>query len=243
MNFELIVAGVAVLAGATAAVSGAGIGSMLVPLLALRVDFKVAVALAAMPHLVGGAIRLIPLRRAIDWRLLRTFGLACAAAALVGALLSSVVGSLWVTRIFAVLLALAGVLGLTGIGDRWRLGKAGAWVGGAVSGLAGGLAGEQGGIRAVALLRFGLPRDAFVATSTAVGVMIDLARTPVYVALRGQTLEPAMPLLLSATGGVVAGTALGIAVLRKIPEKAFGRVVSFIVLVIAILLLARPPSQ
>ncbi|MCY1062724.1 sulfite exporter TauE/SafE family protein [Nannocystis sp. SCPEA4] len=242
MSFELMVAGVAVLAGATAAVAGAGIGSMLVPLLALRVDFKVAVALAAIPHLVGGALRLIPLRRAIDWRLLRTFGLACAATALLGALLSDIVGSRWVTRIFAVLLALAGVLGLTGVGGKWRPGKVEAWIGGALSGLMGGLAGEQGGIRAVALLCFGLPRDAFVATSTAVGVMIDLARVPVYVAIRGHALEPAMPLLLSATGGVVAGTALGIAVLRKIPEKAFGRVVSVVVIVIAILLLVRPPS-
>lgn len=48
---------------------------------------------------------------------------------------------------------------------------------------------------------------------------------------------------LGTTGGVVAGTALGIAVLRKIPEKAFGRSVSFIVLVIAILLLVRPPFR
>lgn len=71
---------------------------------------------------------------------------------------------------------------------------------------------------AVLALCFGLPRDAFVATSTAVGVMIDLARVPVYVALRGHALEPAMPLLLGATGGVV-------------------------VLVIAILLLVRPPSR
>jgi uncharacterized membrane protein YfcA len=243
MSFELVVGAVALLGGVTAAVSGAGIGSMLVPLFALRLEFKVAVAVAALPHLVGGAIRLIPLRRSIDWSILRRFGVACAVAALVGALLSGVVSNVWVTRIFAVLLGFAGLLGLSGIGERLQLGRVGAWLAGAIAGFTGGLAGEQGGIRAVALLHFKLSRDAFIATTTAVGVAIDLARTPVYASLRGPELASHVALLGIATGGVVVGTLLGISVLRRIPEKAFGRVVSFIVLVLAVLLLARPPSQ
>ena len=67
MTELLILACVAVLAGATAAMAGAGVGSMLTPLLALRLDFKVAVALVAIPHLLGGVIRAIRLRREIDW--------------------------------------------------------------------------------------------------------------------------------------------------------------------------------
>lgn len=243
MSFELVLAVVAVFAGVTAAIAGAGIGSMLIPLLALRVDFKVAVALAALPHLVGAALRLIPLRRALDRRILRSFGVACAAAALVGALLSGVVGHLWLTRTFAVLLVIAGALGLTGLGEQLRLGEVGSWAAGALSGFTGGLVGEQGGIRAVALLRFELTRDAFVATSTAVALVIDLVRAPVYLVLRGHQLVPEMTLLLLATGGVVAGTAVGLVLLRRIPERAFKRVVSFIVLVIGALLFVRPPSS
>ncbi len=53
---------------------------------------------------------------------------------------------------------------------------------GALSGVFGGLVGNQGGIRSAALLGFDLPREAFVATATAVGVIVDLARMPVYLA-------------------------------------------------------------
>jgi uncharacterized membrane protein YfcA len=48
--FGLVVALVGLVVGGLAALSGAGIGSTLVPLLALHVDFKVAVAAAAVSH-------------------------------------------------------------------------------------------------------------------------------------------------------------------------------------------------
>jgi uncharacterized membrane protein YfcA len=96
-----IVLGVALLAGATAAITSAGIGSMLTPLLALRLDFKVAVAIVAIPHLLGGVVRLIPLRGEIDCRTVRRFGLACAVAAPFGAFLHELVADVWLMRSFA----------------------------------------------------------------------------------------------------------------------------------------------
>jgi hypothetical protein len=53
MSFALLVAAVAVIGGGMTAVAGPGTGSTLVPLFALRIDFKLAVAAAALPHLVG----------------------------------------------------------------------------------------------------------------------------------------------------------------------------------------------
>ncbi|HUQ21205.1 MAG TPA: hypothetical protein VM099_16415 [Gemmatimonadaceae bacterium] len=52
---------------------------------------------------------------------------------------------------------------------------------GALSGFFGGIIGNQGGLRAAALSRFDLRPTTFVATSTMIGVMIDLVRSPVYV--------------------------------------------------------------
>ncbi len=66
MLFALVVLAVGVIGGAMAAVAGAGIGSTLVPLLALRMEFKLAVAAAALPHLAGGLVRAVQLRRSID---------------------------------------------------------------------------------------------------------------------------------------------------------------------------------
>jgi hypothetical protein len=50
---------------------------------------------------------------------------------------------------------------------------------GAVSGVLGSLVGNQGGIRSLAMLGFDVPRRAFVATATAVGLIVDGARLPV----------------------------------------------------------------
>ncbi len=44
-------------------VTGVGIGSALVPLVAVRVGLKVAIAIVAAPHLIGGLARAMQLRR------------------------------------------------------------------------------------------------------------------------------------------------------------------------------------
>lgn len=89
---------------------------------------------------------------------------------------------------FGVLLMFAGVMGLTGLAQRWRFGRRTAWIAGFISGGLGGFAGTQGGIRAAALFGFDLSKQAFVATSTAVGLLVDAARTPVYLATQWNEL-------------------------------------------------------
>src|SRR5262245_39940520 len=159
--FVSIVLVVGVLGGALAAVAGAGIGSTLVPLLALRVDLKVAVAIATVPHLVGGVVRVIQLRGAVARDVVLRFGVVCAVASLIGALLHARAGNVVVTYFFAALLVLAGVITALGLAEHARLGWRGGWIAGAASGFFGGFAGEQGGLRAIALIGFDLHKEAF----------------------------------------------------------------------------------
>jgi uncharacterized membrane protein YfcA len=63
-----------------------------------------------------------------------------------------------------------------------------AWIAGALSGLLGGLVGNQGGLRSAALLGFDLSKRSFVATATAVGLLVDGARMPVYVVTQAQDM-------------------------------------------------------
>ncbi|HJZ55311.1 MAG TPA: sulfite exporter TauE/SafE family protein, partial [Gemmataceae bacterium] len=99
------------------------------------------------------------------------------------------------------------------------------WVAGAVSGFLGGLVGNQGGIRSVAMLGFDVPRHAFVATATAVGLIVDGARLPVYLATQGKEIADRWPLLVAATTGAVVGTLAGERLLRRIPEPVYRRLV------------------
>jgi len=78
---------IAVAAGAIAAVTGFGIGTLLTPLLTLQVDTRLAVAAVSVPHVVGTAIRFWLLQTRVDRRVFWSFGITSTAGGLTGALL------------------------------------------------------------------------------------------------------------------------------------------------------------
>ena len=235
-------AAASVLAGAVAAVAGFGIGSLLTPVFALRLETKVAVAAVSVPHLLATALRLWRLRAHVDRHLLRTFGAASAAGGLVGALLHARLGNPALGVVFGFLLLFAGTSELTGLSRRLRLRGPAGWVAGVLSGLLGGLGGNQGGIRSAALLGFDVPRSAFVATATAAALAVDLARMPVYAVTEGPRVVAAWPWVALATAGALAGTVAGGRVLERLPEAAFRRTVSVVLLLLGAAMLARALS-
>jgi uncharacterized membrane protein YfcA len=237
--FLILVAAVAALAGAIASVSGFGIGSLLTPLLSLQVGTKLAVAAVSVPHVAATAFRYWLIRQHVDRRLLWSFGLMSAAGGLTGALLHSYARSPALSAVFAALLIFTGVVGLTGLSERMRFRGWVAWVAGIVSGMLGGLVGNQGGIRSAAMLGFDVPRHAFVATATAVGLIVDGARMPVYLATQWAEVVSLWPVLTAATAGAIFGTVVGERVLRRIPEPVYRRVVSTLVLTLGALMLVQ----
>jgi len=191
-----------------------------------------AVAILAIPHAVATAIRWLRLRCDVHRPTFRQFGIASAAGGLVGAALQSQLASPALTLVLGSLLLLAG---LTELLERrvplpqtpfWRL------FGGTLSGLFGGLVGNQGGIRAAALLGFQLPPRQLVATATASALLVDAARIPIYVLSAGDVIARAAPLWLVASIGVTLGTFLGIPVLTRIPETTFRRILGGLLVVL-----------
>jgi uncharacterized membrane protein YfcA len=229
LAFLVILFGVAVLSGATASIAGFGIGSLLTPLVALRVGVPTAVLVVAIPHAIATTVRAWRLRRSIDWSVMRTFGIASAIGGIAGALLYSRLSSASLTLVLGVLLLATAIMTLGDVARRWHPGGTASLALGALSGGFGGVAGNQGGLRAAALLTFSLTPAAFVATSTAVGVMVDAARLPVYL-LRGGSgiLAYATPIVV-ATGGVLVGTIVGERVLLGLDPPRFKRIVAFLI--------------
>lgn len=201
MLFAVVFSAVAALAGGVAAITGFGIGSLLTPVLALETGTKLAVAAVGVPHLVGTTQRFWMLRRHVDRRVLLGFGVASAAGGLAGALAHTRISSRGLGVVFGALLVLAGVSELTGWLERVRWGRRAAWAAGVLSGALGGLVGNQGGIRSAAMLGFKVPKEAFVATATAVALLVDGARLPVYLVTQGRAIAGLWPLLAAATGG------------------------------------------
>lgn len=229
----------AIVAGAIASLAGFGIGSVLTPLLALSVGAKEAVIAVSIPHLVATVIRFWTLRRNIDLNVLKNFGIASAAGGLVGALLGSRFSSPVLAYILGALLVFAGITGLTGLAQKMRFGTAVAWLGGAASGLLGGLVGNQGGIRSAALQGFNLEAKAFVATATAIALIVDGARMPVYFFTSPSTVEHLALLIIVMVAGVTIGTLAGARVLSRIPETYFRRVVALLILALGVVMLSQ----
>lgn len=226
-------------AGGISAVTGFGIGSLLTPLLALSVDTNLAVAAVSIPHVIGAALRFCLLAGGIDRRVFWSFGLTSAAGGLVGAMLQRWATSQWLTLVFGALLLFAAVSEGTGLARRMRFHGAVTWVAGLLSGLLGGLVGNQGGIRSAALLGFDLPKHAFVATATAVALLVDGARMPVYLWGQWREILELGPWVVLATTGVVAGTVVGSRTLEQIPEIWFRRALAIILAALGVTMIFR----
>jgi uncharacterized membrane protein YfcA len=239
MIFEALVAAASFAAGAVATVTGFGIGSILTPLVATRTGTQLAVAAVSIPHFFATLLRFWRLREHVDRRVLLKFGIASAAGGLTGALLHNSAGSRTLGVAFGLVLIFVGVSELSGLAARMRLSGPVAWVAGALSGFLGGLVGNQGGIRSAALLGFDIDKRAFVATATAVGVIVDAVRMPAYFATQWRDLLEMWPIITVATVGAIVGTLAGERMLRGIPQSQFRRVVAVLLLVLGSYMLSQ----
>lgn len=220
--------------------TGFGIGSLLTPVLALQVDTRLAVAAVSIPHLIGTSLRFALMHGGVDRRVLWSFGITSAAGGLAGALLNSAATSTrWLTILFGVLLLFAAVSEMTGLARRMRFRGWVAWVAGALSGMLGGLVGNQGGIRSAALIGFELRKELFVGTATAIALFVDGARVPIYLYAQHDELSTHLAWILLAIAGVVAGTIVGSRALGRIPEMWFRRVLALVLAVLGVAMLLR----
>jgi hypothetical protein len=169
-------------------------------------------------------------RAQVDWRVVKSFGIFSAAGGLLGAVLHAYASSRGLAIVLGALLLFAGAIELSGASRRMRFGGRAAWVAGVVSGALGGLVGNQGGIRSAALLGFDVRKESFVATATAIGLIVDAARVPVYLFTEGSNILRVWPLPAAATVGALAGTVAGWQALRHVPERAFRRLVALLLL-------------
>lgn len=232
--FYFAVIAVGFLAGMVASVAGFGIGSFLIPLVSVRTGAKTAIALASLPHFLGAGLRFWLLKSKVDRKILIRFGLLSAVGGLMGALLHIFVVSNLLQIIFAVMLMIAGILGVLRVSERLRFGKTSAAVIGLASGIFGGLVGEQGGIRSVALLNFDIEKEVFVATATATALIVDVMRMPVYFLTQSGQVGQFLDILILSSIAVIAGTLIGNMVLKRMPEESFKRIVSFLILLLGI---------
>lgn len=232
--FNSVLAILAFIAGAVASIAGFGIGSLLTPMLALKMGGTIAIAVVSISHFFGTSLRFWKLRGHVDRKAFIHFGIMSAIGGLTGAALHRYITSHWIVFILGLVLILSGVMGLSGLSEKLKLTGWKSWLAGSLSGFFGGLVGNQGGIRSAAMLSFDMSKKTYVATATAIALVVDVSRMPVYFFIEKQKLIQLWPLILLLSVSTMAGTIVGARLLSWIPDKVFKRVVSGIVLLLGV---------
>lgn len=249
-----VVVGVVALAASSLTLfSGFGLGTLLLPAFAMVFPIEVAVSATAVVHLANNLFKLVLVGRNARARMVVAFGAPAAAAAFAGA---------WILRRLAARPALAewSVAGrsfeitptgiLVGalvfafaIAELRRAGAARGFaprwipVGGALSGLFGGLSGHQGVLRSAFLIRAGLTKEQYIGTGVACAVLVDVSRLSVYgpaffrrhFEVLGAGDGPA--LLALATSCAFAGAFVGARLMHKVTLDGVRRLVGALLLV------------
>ncbi|AFU99747.1 sulfite exporter TauE/SafE family protein [Simiduia agarivorans] len=229
----LVVTFVAFLASTLTLFSGFGLGTLLMPAIAVFFSVELAVAMTAVVHLANNLFKLGLLARHADRQAVLRFGLPALATAFLGAwwlgqlsagerfveyafggwafsveAVSFIIGC--VILVFVVL-ELTPAFGRLAFDRRWLP------LGGALSGFFGGLSGHQGAFRSMFLIKSGLSKEAFVATGVVLAVMVDVARMLVYgVSLNAYAADINWLLVALATLAAFLGAFIGARLVKKV---------------------------
>lgn len=180
--------------------SGFGLGTLMLPVFALFFPVEVAVVATALVHGANNVFKAALLGRHADREVVIKFGLTAVVAAVFGAMalgwLADSGSSMSVEvneRVVSEVTPVKLIIGLLMIGfalfellPRFRkleFDRRYLPVGGLLSGFFGGLSGHQGALRSAFLAKCGLSTQRFVGSNAVIGLLVDLTRISVYLAL------------------------------------------------------------
>lgn len=233
----LLFLALALLAETAGTIGGFGSSVFFVPLANFFLPLTTVLGLVALFHLASNVAKLGLFRAGIDRSLLLRLGVPAVLFATAGAWAGAFLEPRWLELALALFLVASSAALL--LRPDWGLEPTtrNAMLGGAVSGWMAGMVGTGGAVRGLSLAAFGLPKEVFVATSAAIDLGVDSARALVYWRngyMRDMELAWVPWLVLVA----IAGTWLGRALLRRIPQERFRQIALSLVLAIGLATLA-----
>jgi uncharacterized membrane protein YfcA len=241
----------AFVAAALTLFSGFGLGTLLMPVVALFFPVDVAIGITAVVHLANNLFKLGLMGGQADRRVVLRFGIPAVLAAFAGAALLGWLGHLQplaeytlAGREFAIMPVklTIGLLIIVFVGMELsptfaalKFDERLLPLGGCVSGFFGGLSGNQGAFRSMFLLKAGLTKEQFIATGVVLAVVVDLARIPFYgfeFFKAGRELD--YWLITVACLAAFAGSFLSARLLKKLTLRSVQILVSLLLIGVAL---------
>ena len=227
--------------------SGFGLGTILTPVFMIFFPVNIAIGLTGVVHFFNNIFKLILVGKKADKNVVLRFGIPAIIAAALGSwLLSNIsdIAPLFTYNLFnktfevfpvkfilAVLLIIFACLDLIPYFSKLEFGKEKLPLGGLLSGFFGGLTGVQGALRSAFLIKAGLSKESFIATTVVVSTFVDVTRLSVYTTRFDKAgLTDNMTLVICATLSAIVGAYIGNKLLKKVT-------LHFVKITVAILLI------
>ncbi|EKD53990.1 MAG: hypothetical protein ACD_60C00133G0010 [uncultured bacterium] len=232
--------------------SGFGLGTLLLPVVALFFPLPVAVIMTACVHLLSNFFKLILIGKHADKKIVWRFGIPALIGSVMGAFslifllhIPTIAtyhlwGHLYSIQILNIVIGVLLIVFTTLEAKKEKITFAppkhhALLIGGLLSGFFGGLSGFQGALRSLFLIKYTLTKEAFVATGIAIACMVDIARIPTYgFSLPLITLENNITLFSVTVLAAFVGAYLGNIFLKRIPIHFIKTVMSALIYIISV---------
>ena len=247
----VVIALAALFASCLTLFSGFGLGTLLMPVVAIFFPLDVAIAMTAMVHFANNVFKLGLLGLNADRGVILRFGIPAIIASLLGALLLTrlshlapidqyVLGGSTYTImpiklvVGAVIIAFV-ALELSPTFAALSFDRRFLPFGGCISGFFGGLSGHQGAFRSMFLIKAGIGKEQFIATGVVLAVLVDITRMLVY-GWDATTAPKNVDWLAVgiATLFAFAGAFVGARLVKKLTITAVQRIVSVLLVIVGI---------
>jgi uncharacterized membrane protein YfcA len=246
-----IIAIAALIASGLTLFSGFGLGTLLMPVVAIFFPVDIAIGITAMVHFANNLFKLGLVGFHANREVIIKFGIPAVVAALLGASLLNWLASLqpiaqyaFVGRTFTVMpvkliigiiIIAFVILELSPKFSSLTLDKKLLPLGGAISGFFGGISGHQGAFRSMFLLKAGLSKTQFIATGVVLAVMVDLSRMLIY-GLDAVTKQKNVDWLLVTVTALSAftGAFIGSRLMTKMTIRSIQLIVSALLVIVAL---------
>jgi hypothetical protein len=222
-------------ASAIGTVSGFGISTLMVPIMLFFLPFAETLFFVGIVHWFGDVWKIFLFKKGLNWKILLAFGIPGIIAAYLGATLTFQISTTMLSRAVGIFLVAYVVFIILRPKFKVKPNTSSALIGGALSGLLGGLTGVGGGaVRAVVLTAFNLQKEVYVFTTGLVGATVDASRIAGY--FIGGTkithvLLVGLPFFVLMS---FLGVKIGKVLVDKIPQEKFRLVVSIFLFIIGV---------
>ena len=230
--------------------SGFGLGTLLLPAFTLFFPIEIAIALTGVVHLLSNVFKFVLVGKNLNRDVLLRFGITAVLGAFIGVYFLSQLsenqiitswneGKYQITYLkitMASVMLFFALFELVPYLKNLDFDKKYLPFGGFLSGFFGGLSGHQGALRSAFLIRYGLTKEALIATGVAIACLIDVTRLSLYYTrFASENVFREWRFLLVATFSAFVGAYFGAKLLKKVTMESVQKIVAFGLIVFAIL--------